>query len=76
MTELALPDLDLPDTPITASAWHAAVGERVVEGERLIEVTAGDVTVDLAAPASGILVERCVRTDDRLSIGQILARIQ
>ncbi len=76
MTELAFPDLDLPDTPVTVTVWHAAVGQHVVEGDRLIEVTAGDVTVDLSAPASGILIERCVRTDDRLSIGQILARIQ
>ena len=58
------------------SAWHGKVGERVVEGDRLVEVTAGDVTVDLAAPASGVLAERCVRIDDRLTVGQVLARIQ
>jgi pyruvate/2-oxoglutarate dehydrogenase complex dihydrolipoamide acyltransferase (E2) component len=50
--------------------------DRVVEGDRLVEVTAGDVTVDLAAPASGVLVERCVRTDERLTVGQVLARIR
>jgi pyruvate/2-oxoglutarate dehydrogenase complex dihydrolipoamide acyltransferase (E2) component len=76
VTELVLPDLDLHDTPVSATVWHATLGQRVVEGDRLLEVTAGDVTVDLAAPASGILVERCVRTDDRLTIGQVLARIQ
>jgi pyruvate/2-oxoglutarate dehydrogenase complex dihydrolipoamide acyltransferase (E2) component len=42
----------------------------------LIEVTAGDVTVDLSAPASGLLVEQCVKIDDALTVGQILARIQ
>ena len=74
--ELHLPDLDLPGVPICASAWHANVGQRVVEGDRLIEVTAGDVTVDLSAPASGVLHEKCVKTDDRLEVGQLLARIQ
>ena len=74
--ELCLPDLDLPGVAVTASAWHSSVGQRVVEGDRLIEVAAGDVTVDLSAPASGILVERCVTIDDRLQTGQVLARIQ
>lgn len=76
MAELCLPDFDMPGVPVIACVWHTAVGERVVEGDRLLEVTAGDVTIDLAAPASGILAERCVRIDDRLTVGQVLARIQ
>jgi len=74
--ELVLPELDLPGVAVVVSAWHGKVGEKVVEGDRLVEVTAGDVTVDLAAPASGVLAERCVRMDERLTVGQILARIR
>jgi pyruvate/2-oxoglutarate dehydrogenase complex dihydrolipoamide acyltransferase (E2) component len=74
--ELQLPDFDLPGVPVLASAWHASVGQRVVEGDRLIEVVAGDVVIDLSAPASGVLIERCVTTDDRLEVGQVLARIR
>lgn len=73
--ELRLPDLDLPDAPACVSAWHAQVGQRVVEGDRLLEIVAGDVTVDLPAPASGVLTERCVNLDDPLTVGQRLARI-
>ena len=76
MVDLHLPDLDLPGVAISVSTWHAAVGQRVVEGDRLIEVTAGDVTVDVPAPANGVLAERCVTTDELLSVGQILARIR
>jgi pyruvate/2-oxoglutarate dehydrogenase complex dihydrolipoamide acyltransferase (E2) component len=76
MTELRLPDLDLPGVPVLTSAWHASVGQRVVEGDRVIEVAAGDVTVDLSAPTSGVLAERCVKIDDRLEVGQVLARIR
>ncbi len=76
MAELLLPDLDLPGIPVVVSAWHRKVGEVVVEGDRLVEVTAGDVTVDLAAPASGVLAEKCVRMDERLTVGQVLAKIQ
>jgi pyruvate/2-oxoglutarate dehydrogenase complex dihydrolipoamide acyltransferase (E2) component len=74
--DLKLPDLDLPGVPIVASAWHASVGQRVVEGDRLLEVVAADVVVDLPAPVTGVLVERCVNTDDHLEVGQILARVQ
>jgi pyruvate/2-oxoglutarate dehydrogenase complex dihydrolipoamide acyltransferase (E2) component len=75
-TELHLPDLDLPGVAVVASAWHASVGQKVVEGDRLVEVTAGDVTIDLSSPASGILAERCVTIDDPLQTGQLLARIR
>jgi len=74
--ELYLPDLDLPGVAVVASVWHAGVGQKIIEGDRLIEVTAGDMTVDLSAPASGILVERCVRIDEELQTGQLLARIR
>lgn len=73
--ELRLPDLDLGETPITACSWYVAVGQRVVEGDRLLELLAGEVTVDLASPATGILRERCVEIDDRLTIEQVLAVI-
>jgi pyruvate/2-oxoglutarate dehydrogenase complex dihydrolipoamide acyltransferase (E2) component len=73
---LVLPEIDLPGVPVAVSAWHAKPGQAVVEGDRLIEVTAGDVTVDLAAPASGILAEQCVKIDEPLTVGQLLARIQ
>jgi pyruvate/2-oxoglutarate dehydrogenase complex dihydrolipoamide acyltransferase (E2) component len=52
------------------------VGQRVVEGDRLIEILAGDVTVDLPAPTSGVLLERCVEVDETLQAGQVLARIK
>jgi pyruvate/2-oxoglutarate dehydrogenase complex dihydrolipoamide acyltransferase (E2) component len=73
---LRLFDLDMPGVPITACCWHAAPGQRVNEGDRLLEIHAGDVTVDLPSPASGILIERCVEIDQPLAVGQVLARIQ
>lgn len=74
--ELRLPNLDLPGVPITACSWHAHVGQRVIEGDRLLEVLAGDAIVDLPAPASGRLIERRVKTDDELQTGQVLAVIE
>ena len=76
MTDLHLPDFDLPGVAMAVSTWHAAIGQRLVEGDRVLEVTAGEVTIDVAAPVSGILAERCVTIDELLTVGQLLARIR
>ena len=74
-TELRLPNLDLPGTAVTVCSWHAKVGQRVVEGDRLVEILAGDATIDLGAPASGVLMKQCAEIDENLAAGQILAVI-
>lgn len=57
---LVLTDLDLGEIPVLACSWLADQGARVVQGDRLLEVVAGEVTIDLAAPASGRLIQRAV----------------
>ena len=74
--ELRLPNFDLPGASASVTAWHAAVGQRVVEGERLLEIAAGDVTVELAAPITGVLLERCAALAEPLATGQTLARLR
>lgn len=71
---LRMPALELPGA-ISASIWHATKGNAVIEGDRLLEICAGEVIVDLPAPASGTLVRRLVREDDTLKVGQKLAII-
>jgi pyruvate/2-oxoglutarate dehydrogenase complex dihydrolipoamide acyltransferase (E2) component len=74
--ELRLPNFDLPGLTASVSTWHAAVGQHVVEGERLVEIAAGDVTVELVAPVSGVLLERCAAPQEPLAAGQMLARLR
>ncbi|HVX09640.1 MAG TPA: lipoyl domain-containing protein [Pirellulales bacterium] len=73
---MRLPDLGLGETPIVASLWLVERGSEVTEGDRLLEVLAGEVTVDLSAPASGILSQRLVEDDDPIVTDQPLAIIQ
>lgn len=73
VSELVLPDLGLGDVPIVASLWLVKRGARVRQGESVLEVLAGDVTVDLPAPVSGVLSRRLVAEDDALHTGQTLA---
>jgi len=73
---LILPELGLAGVAITASAWLSEVGTRVYEGDRLLEVSAGEVIIDLPSPATGVLVEQHVGEDDELHLGQVLGLIE
>jgi len=73
--ELVLPSLDLGNVPVAASVWHVPVGKEVLRGESVLEVLAGDVTVDLPAPVSGVLIRKLVAEDEPLQAGQRLAII-
>lgn len=73
--ELKLPNFDLPGITASVCAWYAAVGERVVEGDRVVEILAGDVTIDLPAPVSGVLLERRAAVDQPLKDGDCVAVI-
>lgn len=74
--ELILPDLGLGAQAVSASVWLSEPGSRVYEGDRLLEVAAGEVTIDLPSPATGVLVELCVHEDDILTTGQVLGIIE
>jgi len=73
---LILPDLGLGDRVVTASAWLVESGSELLGGDRVLEVLCGSVTVDLPAPADGVLVETLVEEDEPLNVGQLLAIIE
>ena len=73
---LVLPDLGLDDSPVTVSLWLVEVGAVLSEGDRVVELAADSVTVDLPAPATGTLVETLVTEDEEVAVGQILGIIE
>lgn len=56
--------------------WLKGVGDAVVENEPLIEVETDKVTVEIPAPASGVLREILKREDEEISPGELLGRIE
>jgi pyruvate/2-oxoglutarate dehydrogenase complex dihydrolipoamide acyltransferase (E2) component len=58
------------------SVWFADAGDRVFEGDRLVEVLVGGASFDVPAPATGRLAEKRVLPDDALSPGQVLGVVE
>jgi pyruvate dehydrogenase E2 component (dihydrolipoamide acetyltransferase) len=56
--------------------WLKRPGERVVEGEPLVEVETDKVNTELEAPASGVLAEVLVATGETVPVGRVIARIE
>src|ERR1700716_22978 len=56
--------------------WLKNVGESVAENEPLIEIETDKVTVEVAAPGSGILREILKQEQDEIGPGELLGRIE
>lgn len=74
---LRMPDLDLlPLQAITVSGWLVPLGCHVYQGDRLLELSAGEVLVDLPAPAAGKLIQKSVAEGEVVRANQLLGVIQ
>lgn len=57
------------------SVWHKSVGDRVQEGEPLLDLETDKVVVEVSAPASGKLAEILLVSENVVQPGEILGRI-
>ncbi|MFD2235987.1 dihydrolipoamide acetyltransferase family protein [Aureimonas populi] len=62
-------------TKAVVRAWLKTVGEHVAEGEALVELETDKVAVEVPSPASGMLVEIVLVTDEAAAPGAVLGRI-
>lgn len=70
---LTVPDLGLSGVPVALSLWLVPEGSEVIEGDRVAELVAGGVTIDLEAPVSGRFARALVDEDESVMPGAILA---
>lgn len=73
--EIRVPSESFEGTRARLLRWLKPAGSSVVLGEPLIEVETDKVTVEIAAPASGILGEILKAEDAELSVGDLLGHI-
>jgi pyruvate/2-oxoglutarate dehydrogenase complex dihydrolipoamide acyltransferase (E2) component len=67
---ITVPALDVPS--VAVSIWYVKPGERVYEGDRLVELLVGSATFDVTAECSGRLVEQAALPDESAACGEVL----
>ncbi|HLY52033.1 MAG TPA: dihydrolipoamide acetyltransferase family protein, partial [Steroidobacteraceae bacterium] len=55
--------------------WLKRIGEPVAQNEPLIEIETDKVTVEVAAPASGVLIEILKHEQEEIAPGELLGRL-
>jgi 2-oxoglutarate dehydrogenase E2 component (dihydrolipoamide succinyltransferase) len=73
--ELKLPAVSADMEYGTITRWLKAEGDRVAEDEAVVEVEADKVTVEIEAPAAGILARIVAAEGDELKVGATMAII-
>jgi len=74
-TDIVLPTDQSEGTSNTVGKWFKSVGDRVDHNEPLLEITTDKVTVEIAAPVAGILVEILKLEGDPVEPGDVVGRI-
>src|SRR5205823_1950139 len=74
-TDVIMPALGMAQDTGKVLHWSKAPGEAVVQGEPLMEVETDKVTVEIEAPASGVLADVTVAPGEEVA-DRILRRMQ
>src|SRR6476660_9936778 len=74
-TEIRVPVLGESITEATVGKWFKQAGDGVTADEPLVELETDKVTVEVPAPASGVLSAIMVKTGDTVTVGGMLGAI-
>jgi pyruvate dehydrogenase E2 component (dihydrolipoamide acetyltransferase) len=74
-TNVIMPALELAQETGKVVRWLKAPGDTVVKGEAIVEIETDKVTVEIEAPASGVLGDVTAREGDVVPVGQAFAVI-
>ncbi|HEY0755153.1 MAG TPA: dihydrolipoamide acetyltransferase family protein [Ktedonobacteraceae bacterium] len=72
-TNVILPALGMSQDTGKIVHWLKAEGEQVAQGEPLVEIETDKATVELEAPASGLLTHISAAAGDDVPVGQVIA---
>ena len=74
-TEIRVPTLGESVTEATVAQWFKKPGDQVTADEPLVELETDKVTVEVPAPASGVLGEIMVKDGETVEVGALLGEI-
>ena len=74
-TNVIMPALEMAQETGKVLRWIKSPGDRVVKGESIVEIETDKVTVEIEAPASGILRDVSAQAGDVVPVGKTIALI-
>jgi len=75
-TEIRVPTLGESVTEATIARWFKKAGDAVAADEPLVELETDKVTVEVPAPAAGVLEEIRVKDGETVGVGSVLGSIK
>ena len=76
MTEIRVPTLGELVTEATIGKWFKRPGEAVAVDEPLVELETDKVTIEVPAPAAGVLSEIAAKDGETVAVGAVLGQIK
>ena len=76
MTDIRVPTLGESITEATIGKWFKKPGDPVAVDEPLVELETEKVTIEVPAPASGVLAEIAAKDGETVAVGALLGQIQ
>jgi 2-oxoglutarate dehydrogenase E2 component (dihydrolipoamide succinyltransferase) len=76
MTEIRVPALGESVTEATIGKWFKKPGEAVAVDEPLVELETDKVTIEVPAPAAGVLAGIAANDGDTVAVGAVLGEIK
>jgi 2-oxoglutarate dehydrogenase E2 component (dihydrolipoamide succinyltransferase) len=76
MAEIRVPALGESVTEATIGKWFKKPGEAVAVDEPLVELETDKVTIEVPAPAAGVLADIAAKDGDTVAIGAVLGQIK
>src|SRR5204862_7053058 len=75
LIEIRVPALGESATEATIGKWFKKAGDAVAVDEPLVELETDKVTIEVPAPAAGVLGEIAAKDGDTVAVGALLGQI-
>src|SRR5262249_49128659 len=76
MAEIRVPTLGESVTEATIGRWFKQPGEKVAVDEPVVELETDKVTIEVPAPAAGVLSDHAAKDGPTVAVGALLGRIE
>ena len=76
MAEIRVPTLGESVTEATIGKWFKKVGDAVAVDEPLVELETDKVTIEVPAPAAGVLADIAAKDGETVGVGALLGQIE